>query len=108
MTEQIVANIRVVEDTLWLFAFVALLIVGVRYASAAFGSVRTGYLTLVLAAISGIIWKGLSLFSRVTGIKEPEVLFELVKESFEALFGFIFIIGCVLLVKGLSAIYKES
>lgn len=108
MTEEIVKNIRVVEDSLWLFAFALMLVTGYRYAEASFGTVRTGYITLLITALFGIGWKGLSLFSRVSGIKEPEIVFDLLKETFEAGVGVVFIIGCIFLAKGLASIYNQE
>lgn len=107
-TEEIVKNIRIVEDSLWIAAFIMMGIVGLRYSEASFGTVRNGYLALIATAFIGIGWKGISLFSRMTGIKEPEILFDFTKEIFEACVGAVFIVGCVLLVKGLAAVYNQE
>jgi hypothetical protein len=108
ITEAVVTNIRVMEDTTWLLVFWVMIIAGYKYAEASFGAVRRGYIALILTGASGLLWKGIGLYSRVFAVKEPELLFSVGREVFEGTTGALFTGACLLLASGLHQIYSRQ
>lgn len=108
VTDAILNNIRVMEDTTWFFVFTVMIIFAYKYSEASFGSVRSGYITFILTGISGFLWKGLGLVSRVFELKQPELVFEVFREFFEGTTGALFTIACIMLASALYTIYSQE
>jgi hypothetical protein len=108
ITEAVVTNIRIMEDTTWLLLFTVMAIAGYKYAEASFGAVRRGYIAFILAGASGLLWKGIGLFSRVFEMKEPQLLFSVGREVFEGTTGALFTGACLLLASGLHQLYSHQ
>lgn len=108
VTDAIVNNVRVMEDTLWFIVFVLIIVVAVKYSEASFGKVRTGYLTFIATGVSGFLWKGLGLVSRLFELKEPELVFDVSREFFEGTTGALFTIACILLAQSLYTLYAQG
>lgn len=108
ITESIVSNVRVAEDTIWLILFTVMMLMAFKYSAASFGGVRVGYLTFIIAGLSGFFWKGIGWYSRVFDVKEPELLFGVIRELFEGTTGAIFTLACVILAGSLYSLYENE
>lgn len=107
-TEAVLNNVRVMEDTTWLFVFAVMIISAYKYSEASFGSVRTGYIMFILTGLSGFLWKGIGLISRVFEIKEPELIYSVFREVFEGTTGALFTVACIVLASSLYTIYSQE
>lgn len=95
-----VNNVRIVEDMLWLAAFIILAMFSFIMTSMTKGGMKGiyyGYLTLFISAILGMVWKGIGVISRVAVISKPEWLFGITREVAEGFTGLVFGIAFVIL-----------
>ena len=101
-------NIRVFEDTIWLFAFTLMLVTGLLMRNISWGLGRVGYSFLVFSALMGWCWKFLGLTKRILVAKEPVWLLNIARETFEGITGVVLAIAFVLLALSIRRLYSSS
>ena len=102
------ANIRLFEDTLWLVAFLLMMVAGflLRRLSGTGGS--AGYWVLGIAGLVGSAWKGIGVIKRIFVASEPKWLFDLTRETLEGLSGVILAVAFILLVLSIRRVYSRA
>lgn len=94
-------NVRIVEDTLWVATFFVMTLFALSMMKFTKGGVKGlyyGYITLLVAAICGFLWKGIGLVKRVAIFSNPDWVFNLGRETFEGAAGLIFGIAFIVLL----------
>ncbi|MCP5152593.1 MAG: hypothetical protein H6983_00415 [Ectothiorhodospiraceae bacterium] len=101
------ANVRLLEDTMWVFVFVMLLALAVGMRRLSAGTMRTSYVMLAVAGCCGLGWKGLGVVKRVFGLTSPAWLLDVAREACEALAGVMLTVGFVMLAHALVTRFRD-
>jgi hypothetical protein len=106
-TSQLNNGFRIFEDTLWVFVFTLMVILGILMNNLSSGKTRMGYLMLVLTGVCGWLWRSIGLVKRIFILEEPKWFFEVVREFLEGVTGVFLAVAFTLLIYSLIKIFKK-
>lgn len=107
-TSEMNNNVRVFEDTLWLFTFGFMVVLGLLMSRLSGGMAQKGFHVFVAAGSCGLLWKSIGLVKRITGTESPEWLYQIARETFEGLVGVLLAIAFALLITSLVRTFRVN
>lgn len=101
-------NVRILEDSTWLIAFVLMIVAGLTLRESGAKDMANAYTLLAVAGLSGALWKGIGVVKRVLLVKEPAWFFDIVRETFESLTGVFIAISFLMIVIAVRKLYASN
>lgn len=101
-------NFRLFEDTSWVTTFALMVVFGLLMRRLSANYMKLGFTVLTLAGLSGFLWKAIGVVKRVFMIDQPEWLFEVARESFEAFAGLLLGVAFLILAYAFIRIFSGS
>lgn len=106
-----IGNMRIVEDTLWIPAFIVMVIFAYALMKLMKGGnalAYYGYTILLVSGITGFSWKAIGWYSRVAAQSKPEWFYSTVREGLESFTGLLLAVAFLLLLIGANKMSGEN